>query len=370
MDAPWRYLVSTPASRRRCNPECFSPDLRTLTDTRGIFLRLAALCGDRNVGGCWRENVNARDARLPNVDYQCKVGVRAGDQSWVLGRVMRDLQQWMPEELKNEIERKRELTGHISLVISVFCATSETGKMVRDWVWYLGLFVLPIQLGVAAIPCTLNGNWAILMITGAGTLLAIITGALPQWRREKLFCRSHSNKDIAITRGNGSRNVLFILGNDEGFDLEDLSTAHGHNMSSTIINLSVLTVLWLALLITVADLEQDTWYMLCVGGIGVVQNVIVASAPRKLPAYGIHLDYEKVITGNRVMEVLKSAETYYPGLGERLVGTFFPGYDLRPDEEAFWKGAKESKMERRAQQDRDRLDRRTRAAGQGERAIV
>jgi hypothetical protein len=118
----------------------------------------------------------------PTWIINAKSGFVQENQSWVLGRVMHDLQQWMPEELKNEIERKRELTGHISLVIGVFCATSETGKMVRDWVWYLGLFVLPIQLGVAAIPCALNGNWAILMITGAGTLLALITGALPQWR--------------------------------------------------------------------------------------------------------------------------------------------------------------------------------------------
>lgn len=37
----------------------------------------------------------------------------------------------------------------------------------------------------AAITCALSGDWSNLFITFGGTLLALVTGSLPEWKNEK-----------------------------------------------------------------------------------------------------------------------------------------------------------------------------------------
>lgn len=268
-------------------------------------------------------------------------GFARDNQSWLLGRLLRDFEQWRPRE---SIPREDGISM-CALGISVFNATEKTGDLVRDWVWYVGLFVMPVQLGVAIIPGVLHQNWSPVIITGAGTLLAFITGALPQWRQEKSAYRRGSRSDIVLTQGNGSRTVLVIRGRGLGFELQDMAFSGGHPLPFTVLYFSVLTVLWLALLITVAGLKQDTWYLLGVGFIGIVQNAVVGAVGRHPSAYGVHLDFVETIAQRKVMPSLMEAESRYPGLGLCLLNTFFPG-ELRHDEEVWWDKARMMRRDR------------------------
>jgi hypothetical protein len=82
------------------------------------------------------------------------------------------------------------------------------------------------QLTTAAIPLK-DGNWGVFMITVLGTVTAILTAALPQWRAEKLACELKSKKIMAMTVGNGSSHIIVIKGNGGALDLEDLAAGEG-----------------------------------------------------------------------------------------------------------------------------------------------
>ncbi|KAI9767031.1 MAG: hypothetical protein M1840_005990 [Geoglossum simile] len=269
-------------------------------------------------------------------------------ESWVLGRVMRDYEYWMPEALREESSRLLDgarrarpdvRTGRVGLCVSVFEATEEGGREagvpVHDWVWFSGLGVALLQLGIASIPFGLKGEWHILVITACGTALAFASGALPQWAKEKWFCRRACSKNVVLTRGNGSQYAIVILGKGVGLDLEDLAAAEGIALPSTRYFAFLLAMLWLVLLVTAAGLKVNTWYLLGVGSIGMVQNVIVAGASRRPSAFGIHLKYRESFFRPKVMEALMDTEKQYPQVGRSLLPTFFPG-DLKESETDWW----------------------------------
>ena len=201
-----------------------------------------------------------------------------------------------------------------------------------------------MQFGIAAVPRGLYDDWAILMVTGAGTALAWATAALPQWCEEKVgACRKNSDKTFVITSGNGTKDVLVIRGAGVGLDLEDLAAANARTAVTTRVALCVLAVLWVALLITVAGLRSDTWFLLGVGGVGMLQNILVAALPRRPSAYGLHLEYERTVCREKVMLTLQALEEVQPFLGRSLLDTFFPG-EMREDEVKWWAEAKEKAM--------------------------
>ncbi|KAL8868543.1 MAG: hypothetical protein Q9198_008142 [Flavoplaca austrocitrina] len=185
------------------------------------------------------------------------------------------------------------------------------------------------------MPCGLYGQYIILLVTACGIVLAFASGALPQWKEEKLACRSKSRKVIALTKGNGAQHVIVINGRGVGLDLEDLATADGLTLKSTRYCVSGFAVLWLALLITVAGIRENTWYLLAVGFIGMAQNVFVAGKSREPSAFGLHLEFDRAIIRKKVMMTLMTAEIAYPTVGRSLIGTFFPG-NLTKWEEEWW----------------------------------
>ena len=72
-----------------------------------------------------------------------------------------------------------------SLVIEVFKAKGfdrsgnlKAGECKRGWSLPIGIFIIIIQLGVAAIPFGLYYDWGVFTITVAGTVLALSTGPL------------------------------------------------------------------------------------------------------------------------------------------------------------------------------------------------
>ncbi|KAK0215586.1 hypothetical protein IW262DRAFT_1401104 [Armillaria fumosa] len=285
------------------------------------------------------------DGRLvPAPDYPAKVinaenGYKRDNKSWVIGRLLRDFE--------------RPLADNVGLSITVFEAVEAhlAGMPSVDLWWYSDLVVIVLQHVLAAIPCGLHKNWSILFITVAGTMLALITGALPQWRREKWACRRKTKKVCSITGGNGTRYVMVILGNGVGLDLEDLAAAESPRMRRrgkndnleflfTQVACLLLAIFWIVFLITVTALKEDTWYLLGVGGLGMVQNVLVAGTERHIDTSGIHLkkieEYEQV----KVMNTLMDLEEDYPKVGKSLVTEFFPS-GLREDETQWWAGSKE-----------------------------
>jgi hypothetical protein len=372
------------------------------------------------------------DCRLmPEPDYHCKVfnvenGFVRENRSWVLGRLLRDSEPVLDRQ---------------SLRIDVFTTKRRAtrsqlqGHPRWGWSFPLGLVVMIVQLVVAAIPCFLYYDWGILLITGAGTLLAIFTGLLPQWKAEKYGCRTNTHKVAAITAGNGSRYVMVIFGRGRGLDLEDLAGGEGPRMKrlwekcglftkkvlvppqeplpshspdhhqqahqrgtpgaenegkadenkdgesdgesdgvssdiserklskrdrdaqptteytvSTFYSLPLdlwmtrviclaLAVAWTALLIAVAALEENAWFLLAVGGIGMAQNAVLAGMPRQSSKRGIHLRKIWTEETGKVMDVIMDIESAYPGrnIGPTLREEFFPGKMTRQAEIEWWK---------------------------------
>jgi hypothetical protein len=93
-----------------------------------------------------------------------------------------------------------------------------------------------------------------------------------------------------------------------------------------------LGVLWVILLITSSALTDQAWYLIAVGGIGMLQNMFVAGWSRKPEALGLPLLYTTVIGSPKVFTAVVEVEKAFPTVGRALVGTFFPG-GLFPREE-------------------------------------
>jgi hypothetical protein len=293
-------------------------------------------------------------------DYPClvvngKSGYARANRSWIISRTLRDFDFWKDEKVKVEEKKllevlKQKLVAkglpnvepRVPLSASIYnvSAKQHAGTSTPDFIYAISFLVILVQLGIAAIPCALYGDWAILMVTGAGTALAWATAALPQWREEKVgACRKESTKTFVITSGNGTKDVIVIRGGGVGLDLEDLAAANARTSIHTRIALCVFAILWIALLITVAGLKQNTWFLLGVGGIGTLQNILVAALPRKPSAYGLHLEYERTIAKEKVMSTLMALEEEQAGLGRSLLAIFFPG-EMREDEIEWWANAK------------------------------
>lgn len=295
-------------------------------------------------------------------DYPClvingKSGYARDNRSWILSRVLRDFDFWKDKQVRlREAEVlsivKAKLTAmgrsskepRVPLSVSIYNVSAKrpAGKSTPDFIYAFSFFVIALQFGIAVIPCALYDDWAILMVTGAGTALAWATAALPQWREEKVgACRKDSVKTCAITSGNGTKDVLVIRGAGVGLDLEDLAAANARTAVVTRVALCVLAALWIALLITVAGLKGNTWFLLAVGGVGTLQNILVAALPRRPGAYGLHLEYEQTVCREKVMLTLQALEEVQPYLGKSLLDTFFPG-EMREDEIKWWAEAKET----------------------------
>jgi hypothetical protein len=284
-----------------------------------------------------------------------KSGYPRDNSSWILARIMRDFDHWMDHAIHKKtkdvlLERqahlqkkdpKAKLPPIAGLIVSIYepSTTIRAGTVKRDHVYWIGIPVTILQLGIAAIPCGIFGDWGNLMITVCGIALSIATGLLPQWKKEKWACRRDSFDSFILTRGNGTQHAIVILGNGKGLNLEDLATGQTNVLVDTSnltrIVLLALATLWILLLLTAAGLKTNSWFLLAVGGVGIVQNIYVAGAERKPESFGIHLEYRNVIGNPRVMKTLLEVESQYPGVGYAMLKEFFPG-DLNEEEQHKW----------------------------------
>lgn len=308
---------------------------------------------------------------VPLLIFNLKSGYRRSNRSWLLGRLIRTYKYWMPVEVRDSVyppvkakkgdteqnhnTTKPKLTsdGHLSaLCIAVYQWREEftTATPQHDLAWWSGYFVSLIQLVVAAIPLILFGDWAILLAATAGTILSYSSASLPQWREEKWKARKlEQPKSVALTEGNGSPHVIIIEGVKDGLDLEDLAAGRASEMPSTRYLTSVLSILWLILLVTCTGIQSHTWYLLAIGGIGILHNIIVAAIPRQPEALGIPIRLKELKSQSTVKEIyaeykvmwsLMKLEMEHENWGKALRDEFFPG-ELREEEKKWWDCDKE-----------------------------
>lgn len=322
--------------------------------------------------------------------FNLKSGYTRANRSWLLSRLVKTYPYWMPEEvritqrepthyhrvtatvtggLETDVEAGRP--RYAALCVSVFrwCDAGEgprartPGRPVRDWVWWSGVGCMVVQLGVAAIPLGLYDDWSILLVAAAGTVLALVTGSLPQWREEKWHA-GRQKKDAALTLGNGTRHVIIVLGADWGLDLEHLAGGlPGEGSKVTQVISIMLTVLWITLLLSSTGIKENAWYLLAVGGLGMVQNIVAAAAPRLPDALGLPIELVKepqaitaasltslgteaesvieipeIYAEEKVMWTLMKLEMKHDNFGKVLVDEFFPG-KLMKWEKKWWDSA-------------------------------
>ncbi len=324
---------------------------------------------------------------MPDADTGCslingKNGYVRGNNSWVLGRMMRDYDYWMDGAIRAKTDslldarwkfdqaRETEMypdegvtvprPSQAGLVVSIYkpSRTLRYGVPGKDLLFWSGLVVTAVQLGIASIPAGLDGDWGVLMITGAATALCYWTGALTQWRVEKWACRSldtRSKKNFVLTRGNGAQHAIAIVSDGHGLDLEDMATGFSMIDKPTItVTAQLLTIVlgiaWVVLLITASGVDTGTWYLIAVGAIGMLQNIFVAGWKRTPTGYGVPLDFVEVVGEVKVMQTLMEVEKKYEKLGKSMLGTFFPG-DLRENEVKQWADIAAQWKEKKAQAD-------------------
>ena len=291
-------------------------------------------------------------------------GYMRSNSSWVIARVIRDYEKWIHHDSRarhrqNRLDKQAadraklvgqgrhdeaaqvELPTRAGLCVAIYqpSTTSTAGVPNHDLIYYSGFITAMFQVGITAIPCRISGDWGILMVTAIGIALAFATGSLPQWRKEKWACRERTSKDVVLSRGNGSQHAIVVLGNGHGLDLEDLASGPTNYDASTSnftrIAVVCLAMAWIFLLIAAAGLKGNAWFLLAVGGIGMLQNIAVASVERSPSALGIHLDFVGVVGHYSVMETLFELEERYPRIGANMLPTFFPG-KLREEETNRW----------------------------------
>lgn len=346
------------------------------------FSSLVSIFGDRRL--------------MPNPDtsiiaLNCGNGYVRNNNSWVLGRLVRDHEASVDVAAASAPLDSSQKRRSISLKIDIFIASavSENQSPKIRKAWFLGWAVIALQHALATVPWVMYGDWAIFMVTICGTAFALATGALPQWIAEKWSAgRLHGQKEktIALTRGNGHQYVMVIVGHENAWDLEAMSSARLRTRSETRWAYLALTALWTLLLITVSGLKTHSWFLIGVGGLGMLQNIYVAAAVVKPEELNIRLTPHEVrptIIGYQmereakkklramdpesseedenhnplmqnvmeprvsdVMGALMELEKLLPKVGASLLSVFFPGgveyeparlYSNR--EKKFWKSA-------------------------------
>lgn len=280
------------------------------------------------------------------------------NESWVLSRILRDYK--FPGGGR---------AGHL-LRVEVFETngpaedkTEEAKGLINakpawDGVMYTGVAVIVAQCVIAAIPGILYGAWDIMVVTSCGTFLALLGSAFREWRREKWPCRrirSKKPQTICLTPGSGSWLVIVIICKTGSLNLEDLaSAAPRYPISYTTKAFTViLAVCWVILLLTVAGIKENAWYLLAVGALGSVQNVFAAGTHRKPKALGIHIQKVRSIVPDqgvtKLFAMLQKVEQQYRWVGLALLPVFFPS-GLRPDEIHWRDITKRDNLEKEAEE--------------------
>lgn len=309
-------------------------------------------------------NATGSGGYFPNTDYPgFIINLSSGDKreirSWVIGRLFRDLEK----DIDHDGKIADHKVPHDSLHVEVykFVATNswanDTLRPKRDLLWWSFVVALILQIGVAIIPVTPTSgrqkpNFYILLITVVGTLLSLLTASLQATKGEKYGRTRLGCRDMfALTKGNGYNIVIIILPNSIESKpqlgevsrmphLARMATASYRPTKTSKVRAFVLGGLWIVLLLIIGGASTDSWYLLLVGGIGIVHTVYVAGGKRRPEAHGFpltRLNREWVFKGGRgQMDVLVALEEKIPGAGYLLRRELF-NRPTTVDDKAKWK---------------------------------
>ncbi|KAM0445169.1 hypothetical protein ACHAPV_009486 [Trichoderma viride] len=254
------------------------------------FKSLASVLGDKQL--------MPSEPDCPSTVINCSSGYGRTNRSWILGRILRDHELAVEENPGPEYADVDATGKTVSLRIDIF-QIEENEKPQIDRVWVLGWLTIVAQLEISVIPWIQDGDWGIFLITACGTLFALLTGSLRQWNSEKWAGRrlnkpeSTENKDknkiVCLTRGNGHRHAMVFVGKGTAWDMESLATASSASLAETPWLLGVLAVLWGFLFVAVSRLQQNTWFLVLIGGIGMIQNIYASVSRRPASAFNIDI---------------------------------------------------------------------------------
>ena len=145
---------------------------------------------------------------------------------------------------------------------------------------------------------------------------------------EEFSCRKNSSGVYALKEGNGSGHVLLVRGNGVGLNLEDMAGGRvGPAHRSTVPVLILACIFSVAIMGLLAIGNFQEW-LLAVLFLGMVQNVIVAKAPRSAAALGFNFEESRVIYQDKVEDALNEAEKEVDSAG-LCKSLFFPGKESR-----------------------------------------
>ncbi|KAL7894296.1 hypothetical protein HDV63DRAFT_160296 [Trichoderma sp. SZMC 28014] len=252
------------------------------------FMSLASVLGDKPL--------MPSEPDCPSRVINCTSGYGRINRSWVLGRILRDHELTVEDNSGPEYANLEATQKRASLRIDIF-EIQECEKPQIDRVWVLGWLTIVAQLVVSIVPWIRDGDWGIFLVTASGTIFALLTGSLRQWNLEKWAGRrlnkpgstTNKTKTVCLTRGNGHRHAMVFVGNGTAWDLESMATASSPSLAETPWLLGALAVLWGCLLVVVSGLQQNTWFLVLIGGIGMAQNIHASVARRPAGAFNMSI---------------------------------------------------------------------------------
>lgn len=215
----------------------------------------------------------------------CSNGFTRNNQSWILSRLLQN-----HEAIFKIDARPLENGGRgESIRIDIFSVEPATGPTF-DSVWWLGWVTIVAQIGIAAVPWIISNEWEVMLIVLCGNLLAAITCALPQWTREKWASPIlKAEKIMALTRGNGHQHLMVFICPKGTLDMEKLATGYALPRPETRWISLLLAASWILLVIAVSGIKNHTWFIIGIGGIGMLQNIYAAGAPRSPSTANFHI---------------------------------------------------------------------------------
>ncbi|KAL9039865.1 MAG: hypothetical protein Q9180_002272 [Flavoplaca navasiana] len=232
----------------------------------------------------------------PSKIINCDTGYSRINRSWLLGRILRDCELEAEKDLALEYSDSVSVARRISLRIDIF-EVRENLQPHIDRVWLLGWLTIFVQAMVSIVPWARNGDWGICLITVMGSAFALLVGGLRQWNLEKWAGRRLTRlgdnkvktKTVCLTRGNGHRYAMLLVGRGTAWDLEAMATAKPDPMPETPYMLGIMAVLWSCLLVAVSGLKRNTWFLVLIGAMGMVQNIYAGAAKRPPGALNMNI---------------------------------------------------------------------------------
>jgi hypothetical protein len=129
----------------------------------------------------------------PILVINCRNGYIRTNNSWALGRLMRDQEAWLDaKKSRSWHDTLLDSSGQREISLRVNNFTPDTANGVQRSeigpTWILSCVVIVAQMVLATVPWIKHGDWPIFMVTIYGTFFAL-TGSLPQWWDEKWSAR-------------------------------------------------------------------------------------------------------------------------------------------------------------------------------------